>query len=142
MQSFKEVWDGVCSFCKNEISDVAFKTWIYCMEPVELKDGEAVFFVRSDFQRKIIYDRYKSLLLSGFEATLGFPVNIKIVTEEDKPDGYRSQYDFVVTQEPEEIEKSYATADYEYTFDTFIVGSSNKFAHAATLAVATTPALA
>lgn len=142
MQSFKEVWDGVCSYCKNEISDVAFKTWIYCMEPVELKDGEAVFFVRSDFQRKIIYDRYKSLLISGFEATLGFPVNIRIVTEEDKPDGYHSQYDFVVTQEPEDIEKSYATADYEYTFNTFIVGSSNKFAHAATLAVATTPALA
>ena len=142
MQSFKEVWDGVCSYCKNKISDVAFKTWIYCMEPVELKDSEAVFFVRSDFQRRIILDRYSDLLRSGFEATLGFPVDIRIVTEEDKPNGYRSHYDFVVTQNPEDIEKSYASADYEYTFATFIVGSSNKFAHAASLAVATNPAMA
>ena len=142
MQSFKEVWDGVCSYCKDKISDVAFKTWIYCMEPIELKDSEAVFFVRSDFQRKIIKDRYDGLLRSGFEATLGFPVDIRIVTEEDKPSGYRSHYDYVVTQNPEDIEKSYASADYEYTFDTFIVGSSNKFAHAASLAVATNPAMA
>jgi chromosomal replication initiator protein len=143
MQSFKEVWDGVCSYCKTKISDVAFKTWIYCMEPVELKDSEAVFFVRSDFQRNIIYDRYKDLLTSGFEATLGFPVNIKIVTEDDKPESYHSHHDFLVTpNNDDDIEKSCASSDYEYTFNTFIVGSSNKFAHAATLAVATTPAMA
>lgn len=143
MQSYKEVWDGVCDFCKAKISDVAFKTWIFCMEPVELKDSEAVFFVRSDFQRKIIYDRYKDLIINGFEATLGFPVNIKILTEDDMPEGRYSQ-----TNEPapsttaSDHEKSYSGADYEYTFETFIVGSSNKFAHAATLAVASNPAMA
>ncbi|HEX3025722.1 MAG TPA: chromosomal replication initiator protein DnaA [Clostridia bacterium] len=142
MQSFKEVWSQVCQYCKGKISDVAFKTWIYCMEPVELKSDEAVFFVRSDFQRNIIFDRYKELLIDGFESVLGFKVDINIVTEEDKPNGYRSQYDFVITQNPEDIEKSYASADYEYTFDTFIVGSSNKFAHAASLAVASNPAMA
>ena len=142
MQSFKEVWNGVCEYCKTKISDVAFKTWIYCMEPVELKDSEAIFFVRSDFQRKIINDRYKELLISGFEATLGFTVNIKIVTEEDKPNDYQSHHNFIVTQNSEDIEKTYANADYEYTFSTFIVGSSNKFAHAASVAVAANPAMA
>lgn len=142
MQSFKEVWNSVCLYCKGHISDVAFKTWIYCMEPVDFKDGEAIFFVRSDFQKKIIFDRYSDLLNKGFEETLGFPVKLSIVTEEDKPNGYRSQYDYVITQNPEDIEKSYADADYEYTFDTFIVGSSNKFAHAASLAVAANPAMA
>ncbi|MDR3551773.1 MAG: chromosomal replication initiator protein DnaA [Clostridia bacterium] len=142
MQSFKEVWDRVCGYCKDKISDVAFKTWIYCMEPVELKEDEAVFFVRSDFQRKVILDRYSSLIDEGFRQVMGFPLKLRIVTEEDKPDGYCSQYDFVVEQNPEDIEKTYANANYEYTFDTFIVGSSNKFAHAAALAVASSPATA
>lgn len=142
MQSFQDVWDNVCTYCKDKISDVAFKTWIYCMEPVELKDDTAVFFVRSDFQRKVILDRYSSLLQDGFQQTMGFPVGLKIVTEEDKPEGYCSQYDFVVEQNPEDIEKTLANADYEYTFDTFIVGSSNKFAHAAAMAVANNPAVA
>ena len=142
MQSLNDVWVNVCEYCKGKISDVAFKTWIYCMEPVELKENEIVFFVRSDFQRKIIYDRYKELLDTAILEVLGFPVSLKIVTEEDKPSGYNSQYDFFVRQNPEDIEQSYADSDYEYTFETFIVGSSNKFAHAASLAVATNPATA
>jgi chromosomal replication initiator protein len=142
MQSFKEVWENVCNYCKKNISEVAFKTWIYCMEPVDLKDNEVIFFVRSDFQRNIIMDRYRELITTGFQEVLGFAVTLKIVTEEDKPNGYKSQYDFFIKQNPEDIEKSYANADYEYTFDTFIVGSSNKFANAASLAVAANPATA
>lgn len=142
MQSFEEVWQGVCKYCKSKVSDVAFKTWIFCMEPVELKDSEAVFFVRSDFQRKIIYDRYRELIAAGFEATLGFPVEIKILTEDDMPgNGYAKAS---VPEEETSAQKNEIPAgqDYEYTFDTFIVGSSNKFAHAASLAVATNPAMA
>lgn len=142
MHSFKESWSAVCEYCKSKISDVAFNTWIYCLEPVKLQDDEAVLFVRSNYQREIIYTRYYKLLQAGFQETLGFPVEIKIVTEEDKPKGYRSQYDYFIAQNPEDIEKSYVNADYEYTFDTFIVGSSNKFAHAASLAVARNPATA
>lgn len=140
MQSFKEVWDSVCSYCKNEISDVAFKTWISCMEPVDLREDEAVFFVRSDFQRKIIFDRYKDLILSGFEKTLGFRINLSIVTDEDKPAGYRSPDEAITSADASTDELT--GADYDYTFETFIVGSSNKFAHAAALAVATNPAMA
>jgi chromosomal replication initiator protein len=142
MQSYKEVWENVCNICKKSISEVAFKTWIYCMEPVDLKDNEAIFFVRSDFQRNVIMDRYRELITTGFQEVLGFSINLKIVTEEDKPNGYKSQYDFFIKQNPENIEKTYANADYDYTFETFIVGSSNKFANAASLAVAANPATA
>jgi chromosomal replication initiator protein len=122
------------------MSDVAYKTWITCMEPVELKTDEAVFFVRSDFQRKVIYDRYRDVLAEAFESVLGFKLKLSIVTEDDKPDSFRPQNEPIMGGTPAELDKSYADADYEYTFDTFIVGSSNKFAHAASLAVATNPA--
>lgn len=112
------------------------------MEPVEMKEDTAVFFVRSDFQRNVILDRYRELLQDAFQQTMGFPLQLKIVTEEDKPTDYAPQYGLGVEQSTEEIEKSLSNADYEYTFDTFIVGSSNKFAHAAALAVAHNPAFA
>lgn len=142
MQSLKDVWAEVCLYSKGRISDVAFKTWINCMEPLELKSDEAVFFVRSDFQRKVIYDRYRELLTTAFESVLGFSVKITIVTDEDKPTSFRTQTEIAVNPNNEDLDKSYANADYEYTFDTFIVGSSNKFAHAASLAVASNPAMA
>lgn len=142
MQSFNEVWENVCDYCKGKISDVAFKTWISCMEPVELTNSEAVFFVRSEFQKKVIFDRYSSLLATAFQEILGFSVNLKITTEEDKPYGYNPQSDAIAGATGQDAAASYDDSDYEYTFDTFIVGSSNKFAHAASLAVATNPATA
>lgn len=140
MQSFKEVWEEVCLFCKERISDVAFKTWIGCMEPVELKSNEAFFFVRSDFQRNIICDRYMDLLHEAFEHVLGFTVHIRIVTESDKAADEMPAA--VRAAAAPETPAPGANEDYEYTFDTFIVGSSNKFAHAASLAVAANPATA
>ncbi|MEG6572807.1 chromosomal replication initiator protein DnaA [[Clostridium] cellulosi] len=138
MQSFSEVWSGVCSYCSKLISNTAMNTWINSIEPMELKNDEAILFVRSDFQRQIIMSRYLDYLKDGFKETLGFPVKITILTEEDKPDAVSKPGQ----PSSKDIEQTYADAEYEYTFDTFIVGSSNKFAHAASLAVASNPAKA
>lgn len=140
MQSFLEVWSGVCEYCSKLISNTAMKTWISSIEPVEMKDDEAVLFVRSDFQRQIIISRYSNYLTDGFKEVLGFPLKLKIITEEDKPAEYKIKTD--ISDQNGNIDKTYAKAEYEYTFDTFIVGNSNKFAHAASLAVATNPAMA
>lgn len=140
MQSFSEVWSGVCNYCSNLVSNTAMTTWIKSIEPVELKDDEAVLFVRSDFQRQIIMNRYSEYIADGFKQVLGFPVRLNIQTEEDKPAEYKSKTAIGVNTE--DIEQTYAKAEYEYTFETFIVGNSNKFAHAASLAVASNPAMA
>jgi chromosomal replication initiator protein len=140
MQSFLEVWSGVCEYCSKLISNTAMTTWINSIEPVELKGDEAVLFVRSDFQRQIIMSRYNEYLTDGFKETLGFSIKLNIMTEEDKPAQFKPKMD--ISESSEDIEQTYAKAEYEYTFDTFIVGSSNKFAHAASLAVASNPAMA
>lgn len=140
MQSFSEVWSGVCEYCSKLISNTAMTTWIRSIEPVELKGDEVILFVRSDFQRQIVMSRYNGYLTDGFKEILGFPVHITMHTEEDKPAEYKPKTDIPVHNE--DIEQTYAKAEYEYTFDTFIVGSSNKFAHAASLAVASNPAMA
>lgn len=135
MDSFEDAWELICSYCKTKITDVAYNTWISRIKPLRLdfKTNTAYLIVPNDFHRQTIMRCYIPLLNEAFEAIFDnkFIISLKI---------------------PEEIESSETTAPkaeeeitdtrYEYTFDTFIVGSSNKFAHAACLAVATNPSRA
>lgn len=136
MESFAEVWNSVKQWFldQNVLSNVAFNLWICCLEPVKLKEGRATFSVRSDFQKSIIEERYLSLIKDGFVNVLGFDVDIDIITAaEDENNEMRTSSSFKTSA------VFGSGNEYEYTFDTFIVGSSNKFAHAASLAVASNP---
>ena len=138
MESFKEVFGLVSDYCKHEISSVAHDLWISCIEPVGFDGRVAKLYVRSEFQKNIIEQKYSALLNKAFEEVLGFPVTIQITCDEDKVDSEQAKK-VLSTYTPEEVEKSAQGGDYEYTFSTFIVGPSNKFAHAASLAVAANP---
>ena len=126
MESFSDVWPLVCDYCKNRMTDVAFKVWISPIEPKKLENDTVTVYVKTDFQKNIINEKYLKLLTDGFESVLGFGVGIDIFTEDD------------ISLEPEPEPEPYPNT-YEYTFDTFVVGSSNKFAHAAAGAVAANP---
>ena len=137
MESFLEVFNHVKSLCAQQITDVAYSLWIQPIEPVKFEDNTAFLFVKSDFQKKIVEQKYKNLLEKAFTDVLGFEIEIGILTEDDlaqKPAQGAAQQ----PQAPafSEDDPSFEGGDYEYTFDTFIVGSSNNFAYAACKAVA------
>ncbi len=145
MNSFHEVFECVKQYCREEgeIPEVAIKLWIAALKPVQLDGTTALFYVQSAFQRTVILTNYEELLKEAFLNTLGFEVEIKIEIEEEaqaaKPDPLRpSDYDELARRH-EELEHSFEGANYEYTFDTFIVGGSNEFAYAACTAVAKEP---
>lgn len=127
MESFTEAWSLVCDYCKERITEVAFTTWISRIEPVELdfEKNVAVLQVPNDFHRQTLTRCYTSLLTEALEHIFGMQFEIQFVIPEET----------VLKEETED-----PSEDYEYTFDTFIVGPSNKFAHAACLAVAAKPA--
>lgn len=133
MDSFEEAWGIICSYCKTKITDVAYNTWISRIEPIELdfSKNTAVVLVPNDFHRQTLTRCYVPLLNEAFETVFGqvFIIDMKIPEEIEKKE------DKKIAAVPE-----IPDSNYEYTFDTFIVGSSNKFAHAACLAVATNPA--
>ncbi|MCI8442087.1 MAG: chromosomal replication initiator protein DnaA [Provencibacterium sp.] len=137
INSFHELFQLVSDYCKGEISEVAYNLWIKDIEPIELKGSSVYLGVKTDFKKKILEERYVKLLEEAFEAVLGFPVEVKILCEnpEDTAAPPPPQAESIVpgSGPPE-------AGDYEYTFSTFIIGPSNKFAHAASLAVATNPA--
>ncbi|PWM37973.1 MAG: chromosomal replication initiator protein DnaA [Clostridiales bacterium] len=132
MESFHEVFELVSEYCKGEISEVAHKVWIKDIEPLKLEGSTAYLGVKTDFKKKILEERYLGLLATAFENVLGFEVKVEIVCQPDLSPAPEPEAPF--------LSKPSGNGDYEYTFSTFIIGPSNKFAHAASLAVAANPA--
>jgi len=146
MNSFDEVFEHVKQYCLDEgqIPEVAVKLWIDALKPVDLSGTDAVFTVQSDFQRSVILSNYESLLKEAFHNILGFDVNLCIHVEEetDTPTSEKQikiPDDAELDRRSEQLEKSFEGANYEYTFETFIVGRSNEFAYAACTAVSKEP---
>ena len=125
---------------KNVISDVAFGLWIKCIEPVSLDGETAVISVPSIVQKQMLENRYGAMVEDALKEVLGYEVHLKILCEEEDTVNNRFVEPEPLHYSKEEMERNSKGGDYEYTFDTYIVGASNKFAHAACLAVAQSPA--
>lgn len=130
MNSFSDAWSVICDYCKGKITDVAYKTWISRIDPVSLdfEKGEVVLLVPSSFHRETLERCYIQLLKEACENIFGRSFDIRIITPDDKD------------QEDDDDNPEVINTIYDYTFSNFIVGSSNKFAHAAAMAVAANPA--
>lgn len=130
MESFTEVWNLVCDYCKSKITEIAYSTWIKRIEPVNLDfaQGVAVLKVPNELHRQTIKHYYIDMLEEAFAQIFGQKIQIRICTPDEA--GNEKQSD----------ETPAINDDYEFTFDTYIVGPSNKFAHAASMAVASKPA--
>ena len=124
MENFKEAWVVICDYCKREMTDIAYNTWISKIEPVGLDFDKktAVLLVPNDFHRQTLERCYKVLLEESFKAVFDSDIKVEFTIPSDDI--------------KEEKETDITDNGYEYTFDTFIVGISNKFAHASCLAVA------
>jgi len=137
MNSFAEVFDIIKKYCLNEgqLVEAAYNLWIRPIEAKELDGNNAVLYVPSEFQKSVIQTNYEKLLKEAFRAVLGFDVEIQIHTEDDDYPPKHVSFD-EIEERHLQLEKSFETAKYDYTFDTFIVGRSNEFAYAACTAVA------
>ena len=135
MKSFSEVFDKVLEYIhrlvvNEQLTNVAYDMWIRSMIPEKLDGNVACFTVQSEFQKGIILKNYEGILKEAFLNVMGFDVEIRI-TPADPSD----ENDTKPIIAREELAKTFSNAEYDYTFDTFIVGRSNEFAHAACIAV-------
>ena len=148
MESFGEVVHLVKEYVRERVSDVAYNCWISFIEPVKFEDGKAIIYIKTVFQRDILLKQYFDKISSGFESVLGFPIEVVIATEEDVKQYLKDEHPDNIAklpsrERPEEMDfdppekKLDDIGNYEYTFDTFIVGSSNNFAYAACKAITT-----
>ncbi len=128
MNSLNDIWTEVLKVLSRQLTPTAITTWFSDCVPVEIDNSCLVLQTTSDFKRKIINDR--------------FAETIRTVLS----DIFSGDFDFLILL-PDELEQhnaeKVASTDLPemagYTFDRFIVGNSNKFAHAAAVAVAERP---
>ncbi len=118
-----ELFTAVKDFCRERVAPATYDLFIAELEPVGFSDNTATVAVRSNFVKGVVEDRYLSMLKEGLHALLGFEVDVALEVHEE------SAAPLVNT----------SGGQYDYTFDNFIVGATNKFAHAAALSVANNP---
>ncbi|MBQ4333285.1 MAG: ATP-binding protein [Clostridia bacterium] len=107
------------------------------MEPQGIEDGEMVVTVKNEWLKNTILELYSERLLEALRVTLGIPLGLRILSLESAQDdpGATAALPIQGNGFPTTL------ADEDYTFENFVVGSSNKFAHAAAQAVADKPAV-
>ena len=146
MQSFKDVWDRALVILQNELNSISYESWIKLLIPMKMENDVAYFCVSTLFQKSIIDKKYKQNIEKAISDTMGFDVAIKVMTEDEVPPRFQE-----ITQKKNEefnstislIEEDHVrafNAKSNLTFENFVVGKENEFAHAAALAIANNPA--
>ncbi len=134
MESLKEMWALVCEHLKASCGEVIYDIWFKPIEIISF-DGAKAVLSASEFMRKIIEQKFSTELKNAFNAVMGFDVEIELVDPSETASAAPAPAaDRSAVASSLSIEKN--------TFETFVVGSSNRFAHAAAQAVAATPGAA
>jgi len=144
--SLEKIWDEVLDIIKEDLNNVSFTTWFKPIKPMKLVNNKVYLQAPEEFLRNMITRRYNNLLQNSFNHILDGEVEVKILIpgediEEDKKNTEPKKF------KPEKKENKYnhsikSFLNPKYKFDTFIIGNSNRFAHAASLAVAESPSSA
>ena len=139
MNLVKEKWDDIIQKLKIEydIYDVSFKTWILPLKVHEEKDSTVSIIAPSRAHIDFIMKKYLLYLQVCIEEVTGVEYEIKLITEEDS-NSFSSEDNFNKSNNKMNVFEQ-ANLNPKYTFDTFVVGGNNNFAHAASLAVAESP---
>ncbi|MDY4079684.1 MAG: chromosomal replication initiator protein DnaA [Clostridium sp.] len=138
--NLQDLWEKTLDVLKNEMSEVSFNTWMKSCSPISISEDTIKISVPNAFTRDILNNRYKDLVANSIQGIcaklykLEFLISSEVALEETK-----KQQKVKSLSLNDEISN---TLNPKYTFDSFIIGNSNRFAHAASLAVAEAPAKA
>ena len=127
MDSLQDIWQSVMTRLEGELTPTAINTWFSDCRPVELEARRIVLQTTSDFKRNIILQRFGDTIRKAMSDLFSCDFDLLVLTAEEMEDYQKPELD-------DDLPEAAA-----YTFDRFIVGQSNKFAHAVAVAVSENP---
>lgn len=134
MYDLASIWNEVLEIIRPDISPVGFDTWIKSIAPFSLNDDEIILEVPNEFYKNMIESRYSPLIKTALTYITNKSYNISIIEQDEKEE---------ITLKTPKVSSNNNNSSYSlnpnYTFEKFVIGNSNKFAHAASLAVAEDP---
>ena len=162
LDDISKVWHLVRESFRPELSEIITDLWLGGLEVLDFQGSTITMKAESEVKIRVVTSKYKTDIEKRFSEMLGFDVTLSLVCTEgpvippDEPgilqrpaeDPSASGDDSLTAQEndnafrPGGIGSTLPPFNFEYTFENFIVGTSNKFAHAACIAVADRPAQA
>ena len=142
MNEVKEKWPEIIEHLRveHELLNVSFNTWIKPLKVYDVIDDTAYILVNKDSSVEYIDKKYRLPLMVCIAESTGKEYEIQFVSEDD--DKLNEIHNASIDNGQKKKTKSLAEKaglNPKYTFDTFVVGGNNNFAHAASLAVAESP---
>ena len=134
----EQIWEEALKMIEEETSPVSFATWIQPIVPCGIIGNKIILQVKESFLKEIIEKRHLPLIRTAIKMVTKNEYDIMITTEEEQNAGNLHN---LAAEKPAENELA-RNLNPKYVFDSFVVGNSNRMAHAASLAVAESPAQA
>lgn len=144
MENIDDLWGKTLNVIEKKISKPSFETWLKSTKAIALNKNTLIVEAPNDFAREWLDGNYKEILTEILYELIGENMSLKFVIPESNmddpimvsPANKKPAKPKVITDSAQHM------LNPKYTFETFVIGSGNRFAHAASLAVAEAPAKA
>ncbi|WP_270183032.1 chromosomal replication initiator protein DnaA [Alkalihalobacillus sp. CinArs1] len=145
MENITDLWQQALAEIEKKLSKPSFETWLKSTSANRMEGDTIIITAPNEFARDWLESRYSSLITETLLELTGSELRAKFIIPQTNSDD-----DLDIEQamkkkpkaKPAQEENPQSMLNSKYTFDTFVIGSGNRFAHAASLAVAEAPAKA
>lgn len=132
------IWEEAREIMRGELMEVSFSTWIETIDPIAVDGDTIILQTTGNLNRNVLENRYNDLIRNTLKHITGLSFNIKYIIPEE------NTLEQMKPQNNADNSNSFENTNLNprYVFNEFVVGHSNRFAHAASLAVSESPAKA